>query len=402
MVKKITAGAAPAKDQPHSEFTDLATLRKQFGLSYDATMKTLKAAEVKPLHTVPFGKGVMAFYNRKEAFAAIQAEVDARAKAKEEREKKASAKLQSKSGGESSVVDPQAAKKLSDLQDLVTANQDVTSKQFELINIKLDRMDRKQSDLKPDAIGQAVKAALGDSFTALTSVLQRQRAELDKVFAEQKTNDAAQFLAIRNELSALSERMNSMTSVLTSLENTLLAIHTAPSTSVAVESKSGEANKAQDFFRESGEVVAEQVSKATGSQDGARNVPSGSRKNAPGVLKARPASVDSRSASHDNGANTGENRGKPRVLVVGLLEKNERTFKTYAQKLDIEFVDNDKANRLSSQTIVKADYVFLMVKFIGHRVVEMDFGGAEVTRVVGAVSKLRQHLEDICLKHNIV
>ena len=84
--KKATP--APVQEDAPSEFTDLATLRRHFKLSYATVTKCLTDAGLKPVHSQRVGKGVMAFYNKKAAFTIFEERAVERQKVLEENWKK--------------------------------------------------------------------------------------------------------------------------------------------------------------------------------------------------------------------------------------------------------------------------------------------------------------------------
>ena len=413
------AASAPVQENAPLELTDLATLRRHFKLGYEAVTKCLADAGLKPVHSQPIGKGVMALYNKKDAFAIFEERAAEKQKALEEKNRKAAEKaLKQRPAPASETASPDALSSVfgavKELTERVSLQQDVTSKQFDLLSMKADRLEKKQVNLDKDVLAAAVKTAMGDGLATVTSAIRRQREDADKEFNTQRLAVEAQFVKVTSQLDNLLQRVSALTDVVGALENTILAIHTAPEPQapIAESNKSGEANQEQHFFQggqgDKPEVPQDQ-SPASKDSD---IVPAGSGKarrqleQVPHVGKVlgenAKASHDSAEKSQSTGKAVTNTQPKPRVLVIGLLDRLATNIQDYKDKLDIEFIDNNKANRLSSQTMPKADYVFLMVKFIGHCVANMNFGDAEVTNVVGAASKVRKHLQDICLKHNII
>lgn len=415
--KKATP--APVQEDAPSEFTDLATLRRHFKLSYAAVTKCLTDAGLKPVHSQRVGKGVMAFYNKKAAFTIFEERAAERQKVLEEKGRKAAEQaLKLRSTAASDTASPKmlssALDAIKELTERVSLQQDVTTKQFDLLNLKADRLEKKQVNLDKDVLAAAVKTAMGDGLATVTSAIRRQREDADKEFNAQRLAVEAQFVKVTAQLDNLLQRVSALTDVVGALENTILAVHTAPEPQVPIteSNKSGEANQEQHFFQ-SGQGDKPEVPKGqSSSHKDTGVVPAGSGK-ARRQLEQTPhdgkvleegakASHGSTEKSQGAGKAAAVSQPKPRVLVIGLLDRLATNIQDYNDKLDIEFIDNNKANRLSSQTMPKADYVFLMVKFIGHCVANMNFGDAEVTNVVGAASKVRKHLQDICLKHNII
>lgn len=421
MTKKAQTKATTSETPVGPELTTAATLSTEFKIASETITKRLREAGVPVASTMVSGKRTFAFYDKAKATAALKEYIaekarleseKARAKedAKQRTAQKAGASAAESLSSSTLATINETAAKLGALMELTSLQQDVTSKQFDLLNMKVDHLEKKPLNLDQSVLAEAVKAAMGDGLAGVTSAIRRQREDADKEFNAQRLAVEHHFVKVTGQLDDLLKRVSALSDVVSSLENTILAIHTAPEPQApATDSiKSGEASKEQQFFqgneKDKSEVpAAEEPSGSTQAKAGgtARDTPVKTTASKAAQRKVL-AQENPESAGKGKGGGSTQPLAKPRVLVVGLLDRIANNLRDFHDKLDIEFIDSDKANRISSQTVVKAGYVFLMVKFIGHRVAEMKFGDAEVIHVTGGVTKVRKHLQDICLKHNII
>lgn len=405
MVKK--AASAPVQEVAPSEFTDLATLRRHFKLSYAAVTKGLTDAGLKPVHSQPIGKGVMAFYNKKAAFTIFEEKAAEKQKALEEKDRKAAEQaLKLRTTTASDTVSPEVLSSvvgaIAELTARISLQQDVTSKQFELLGMKIGTMEKALTGSTekpvnvPKEVVDAIKPIVTDSLTASSSSMRRLREENEKGFAIQATAIEAGFIRACSQLDTLLSRVEHLTTVVGTLENTILAIATTPSVSLV----SGEANKAQDFFRKSTATAADhQVTEVQSEKNGKGYVPVGAGENPSRVLKAQTADVSKNPPSHDSGAGAGESRGKPRVLILGLHDNKVRHIDSFNSKLDMTIFNPDEATTRMSQTPPKADYTIQMIDYISHTVSNKIAIGSENILVGGGLSKLRGELTKIVKKH---
>lgn len=414
MVKK--AASAPVQEVAPSEFTDLATLRRHFKLSYAAVTKGLTDAGLKPVHSQPIGKGVMAFYNKKAAFTIFEEKAAEKQKALEEKNRKAAEKaLKQRPAPASETASPDALSSvfgaIKELTERVSLQQDVTSKQFDLLNMKADRLEKKQVNLDKDVLAAAVKTAMGDGLATVTSAIRRQREDVDKEFNAQRLAVEARFVKVTSQLDNLLQRVSALTDVVGALENTILAIHTAPEPQAPIteSNKSGEANQEQHFFQsgqgDKPEVPQDQSS--TSKDSGI--VPAGSGKargrhgqvpHAGKVLgENAKASNDRAEKSQSTGKAAADAQPKPRVLILGLHDNKVRHIDSFNSKLDMTIFNPDEATTRMSQTPPKADYTIQMIDYISHTVGNKIAIGSENILVGGGLSKLRGELTKIVKKH---
>lgn len=413
--KKATP--APVQEDAPSEFTDLATLRRHFKLSYATVTKCLTDAGLKPVHSQRVGKGVMAFYNKKAAFTIFEERAAERQKVLEEKGRKAAEQaLKLRSTAASDTASPKmlssALDAIKELTERVSLQQDVTTKQFDLLNLKADRLEKKQVNLDKDVLAAAVKTAMGDGLATVTSAIRRQREDADKEFNAQRLAVEAQFVKVTAQLDNLLQRVSALTDVVGALENTILAVHTAPEPQVPIteSNKSGEANQEQHFFQsgqgDKPEVPQDQspTSKDSGS------VPAGSGK-ARGRLKQVPhagevlgenakASNDSAEKSQSAGKAAADAQPKPRVLILGLHDNKVRHIASFKSKLDLTIFNPDEATTRMSQTPPKADYIIQMVGHISHTTYHKAGTGSGSIPVSGGLSSLRRELNQIVKKHH--
>ncbi len=389
MVKKAQTTTSETPVGP--ELTTAATLGTEFKMSNDTVVKCLRDAGVAIVSTMVSGKRNFAFYDKAKATEAIKRKIA-------EKERIARERLEAKEA---------LQKRREEKAGAAGATSD---KAFVGVPV-LD------PNFNVAAIAEAVKLAVAKNFDVLAQAIEHQSSALAVAVSKRETQDVSQFTLLHEQLAKMTERIDSLTQVVASLENTLLAIHTAPAVpaleptptpapspdTVQVKNKSEGASKEQQFFREGNEAATDhQNAEVQGKKTGKVHVPSGAWKNPVRVLKGQSADDSKSQTSIDSGNGAGKSLDKPRVLVIGLLDRLTRHLVEFNSKLDIEFIDNSKANRLSSQTVPKADYVLIAIKFIGHNTVNMKFVDAEVINVVGAATKVRKVLQDICLKHNII
>lgn len=397
MTKKATTTAAPAEEHIESEFTDLATLRKHFKLSYAAAMKVITDADFKPVHSQRVGKGVMSFYKRKEAFALFEAHAAAKKKALEE---KAAGKDLEKHGGS---VSPEALSAvfnaIATLAEKTSLQHDITAKQFEMLSIKLGAVEKhvgsqeKHPVITVEQITEAIKQASGDGGAGITKLLQQTREDSEIAFA-----------GISQQLDSLLNRVDVLTNTVKVLEDTILSIVTAPTHAAAPvadnANKSGEANKAQDFFREGVGASFEELSQVPSAPSDKKAVSGEKARNNTGDVLSQGESVSKYVGKRDSvGEDLSENTVKPRVLILGLHDNKVRHIDSFKAKLDMTILNPDEATTRMNGTAPKADYVFEMVNFISHSIVNKIPEGPEHVMVKGGVTTLRRELNKIVKKN---
>lgn len=412
--KKATP--APVQEDAPSEFTDLATLRRHFKLSYATVTKCLTDAGLKPVHSQRVGKGVMAFYNKKAAFTIFEERAVERQKVLEEKGRKAAEQaLKLRSTTASDTASPKmlssALDAIKELTERVSLQQDVTTKQFDLLNLKADRLEKKQVNLDKDVLAAAVKTAMGDGLATVTSAIRRQREDADKEFNAQRLAVEAQFVKVTSQLDNLLQRVSALTDVVGALENTILAIHTAPEPQapIAESNKSGEANQEQHFFQSSqGDKPEVPQDQSSASKDSGI-VPAGSgkaRRRNEQVLRGGEVQSKSAGTSHEGvekpqstGKAVANTQPKPRVLILGLHDNKVRHIASFKSKLDMTIFNPDEATTRMGKTPPKADYIIQMIDYISHTVSNKVDAGLESILISGGLSTLRRELNKIVKKH---
>lgn len=404
------------------ELTTAATLGSEFKMSGTSVTKHLENAKVPVASTMVSGKRNFVFYDKAKATAAIKAQIAEKARieaekarAKEAAKQRAAEKSESKPAEQTAAAVPgdvsRIAANVGALQDLVMLHQDIATKQFDLLNMKADRLEKKQVNLDKDVLAAAVKTAMGDGLATVTSAIRRQREDADKEFNAQRLAVEAQFVKVTAQLDNLLQRVSALTDVVGALENTILAVHTAPEPQAPIteSNKSGEANQEQHFFQsgqgDKPEVPQDQspTSKDTGS------VPAGSGKarrqleqpphDGKVLEKGAKASHGSTEKSHSSAKAVADAQPKPRVLILGLHDNKVRHIASFKSKLDLTIFNPDEATTRMSQTPPKADYVIQMIDYISHTVSNKVGPGTVSILVGGGLSSLRSELNKIVKKH---
>lgn len=409
------AASAPVQENAPLELTDLATLRRHFKLGYEAVTKCLADAGLKPVHSQPIGKGVMALYNKKDAFAIFEERAAEKQKALEEKNRKAAEKaLKQRPAPASETASPDALSSvfgaIKELTERVSLQQDVTSKQFDLLNMKADRLEKKQVNLDKDVLAAAVKTAMGDGLATVTSAIRRQREDVDKEFNAQRLAVEAQFVKVTSQLDNLLQRVSALTDVVGALENTILAIHTAPEpqASIAESNKSGEAKQEQHFFQSSQGDKPEVPKDQNSSHKDADVVPAGSgkaRRQLEQVLRDGQFGKGTDAISGDYQKSPSDEKAvtdagpKPRVLILGLHDNKVRHIASFKSKLDMTIFNPDEATTRMGKTPPKADYIIQMIDYISHTVSNKVDAGLESILISGGLSTLRRELNKIVKKH---
>lgn len=420
--KKVDKTEAVTSAATGPELTTAATLGSEFKMSGASVTKHLENAKVPVASTMVSGKRNFVFYDKAKATAAIKAQIAEKtrleaekARAKEAAKQRAVEKSESKPAEQSAGAVPgdvsRIAANVGALQDLVMLHQDIATKQFDLLNMKADRLEKKQVNLDKDVLAAAVKTAMGDGLATVTSAIRRQREDADKEFNAQRLAVEAHFVKVTSQLDNLLQRVSALTDVVGALENTILAIHTAPEPQapIAESNKSGEANQEQHFFQsgqgDKPEVPQDQSS--TSKDSGI--VPAGSgkaRRRNEQVLRGGEVQSKSAGTSHEGvekpqstGKAVANTQPKPRVLILGLHDNKVRHIASFKSKLDMTIFNPDEATTRMGKTPPKADYIIQMIDYISHTVSNKVDAGLESILISGGLSTLRRELNKIVKKH---
>lgn len=419
--KKVDKTEAVTSAATGPELTTAATLGSEFKMSGASVTKHLENAKVPVASTMVSGKRNFVFYDKAKATAAIKAQIAEKARieaekaqAKEAAKQRATEKSESKPAEQTAGAVPgdvsRIAANVGALQDLVMLHQDIATKQFDLLNMKADRLEKKQVNLDKDVLAAAVKTAMGDGLATVTSAIRRQREDVDKEFNAQRLAVEAQFVKVTSQLDNLLQRVSALTDVVGALENTILAIHTAPEPQAPIteSNKSGEANQEQHFFQSSQGDKPEVPKDQNSSHKDADVVPAGSgkaRRQLEQVLRDGQFGKGTDAISGDYQKSPSDEKAvtdagpKPRVLILGLHDNKVRHIASFKSKLDMTIFNPDEATTRMGKTPPKADYIIQMIDYISHTVSNKVDAGLESILISGGLSTLRRELNKIVKKH---